>query len=118
MNKDVASHIDALDSIIESLQRERMRLAHQFSAVSISNETGLKIAHAVLSQNEMRRASNQSRKWAGYVVAEALGFDLSEANAINKISRYLSDTVAMGFLAFGHERDTSKGRDMPVYVDP
>lgn len=118
MSDDIASHIEALDNIIESLQRERMRLAKKFSAVSITQDEGVKIAEAVLSQNVRRRVSNQSQDWAGYAVADALCIQIASHHGIEHVSRSLSDTVAMGLLSVGHYRDTKKGRDIPIYVAP
>ena len=118
MADDIASHIEALDSIIESLQRERMRLAKNFSAISITKEKGIKIAEAVLSQPVRRRVSNQSQDWAGYVVADALCIQIASPHGFEHVGRNLNDAVAMGLLAVGSYRDTKKGRDIPIYVSP
>jgi hypothetical protein len=118
MSDDIASHIEALDNIIESLQRERMRLAKKFLVISITKDEGVKIAEAVLSQHVRRRVSSQSKDWAGYSVADALCIEIASHHGLKHVSRILSDAVAMGLLSVGHYRNTKKGRDVPVYVAP
>jgi hypothetical protein len=117
MTDNIESHINALDSIIESLQRERMNFAKTFSIGFTSEDDAETIAEAILKSGK-QKLSSQSTDWAGYIVAEMLGLQLSSDVGRLQVMRHLSDIVAMGVLRIGYVRDTKKCRDIPIYLAP
>ena len=117
MTDNIESHINALDSIIESLQRERINFAKTFSIGFTSEDDAETISEAILKSGK-QKLSSQSTDWAGYIVAEVLGLQLSSDVGRLQVMRHLSDIVAMGVLRIGYVRDTKKCRDIPIYLAP
>lgn len=115
MSDNIESHINALDSIIEALQRERINFAKTFSIGLTNRDDAEKIAQAIMKSGK-QKLSSQSTNWAGYIVSELLGIQLSNDIGRGQIMRHLSDIVAMGVLKVGYVRDTKKGRDIPIYL--
>lgn len=115
MSDNIESHINALDSIIEALQRERINFAKTFSIGLTNRDDAEKIAQAIMKSGK-QKISSQSSDWAGYIVAELFGIQLANDIGRGQIMRHLSDTVAMGVLKIGYVRDTKKGRDIPIYL--
>jgi hypothetical protein len=115
MSDNIESHINALDNIIEALQRERMSLAKTFSISLLNKDDAIKIAEVIMKSGK-QKLSSQSSDWAGYIVAELLGIQLSSDIGRLQVMRHLSDIVAMGMLKVGYVRDSKKGRDIPIYL--
>jgi hypothetical protein len=115
MSDNIESHINALDNIIETLQRERMSLAKTFSISLLNKDDAIKIAEVIMKSGK-QKLSSQSSDWAGYIVAELLGIQLSSDIGRLQVMRHLSDIVAMGMLKVGYVRDSKKGRDIPIYL--
>ena len=115
MSDNIKSHINALDNIIEALQRERMSFAKTFSLNLTNRVDAEKIAQAILKSGK-QKLSSQSTDWAGYIVAELLGIQLADDIGRGQVMQHLSDIVAMGVLKVGYVRDTKKGRDIPIYL--
>jgi hypothetical protein len=115
MSDNIESHINALDNIIETLQRERMSLAKTFSISLLNKDDAIKIAEVIMKSGK-QKLSSQSSDWAGYIVAELLGIQLSSDIGRIQVMRHLSDIVAMGMLKVGYVRDSKKGRDIPIYL--
>jgi hypothetical protein len=115
MSDNIESHINALDNIIEALQRERMSLAKTFSISLLNKDDAIKIVEAIMKSGK-QKLSSQSSDWAGYIVAELLGIQLSSDIGRLQIMRHLSDIVAMGMLKVAYYRDSKKGRDIPIYL--
>jgi hypothetical protein len=115
MSDNIESHINALDNIIETLQRERMSLAKTFSISLLNKDDAIKIAEVIMKSGK-QKLSSQSSDWAGYIVSELLGIQLSSDIGRLQVMRHLSDIVAMGMLKVGYVRDSKKGRDIPIYL--
>ena len=62
------------------------------------------------------RASEQSPEWAGVVVADVIGADLSQKAAKRRVKAVLADWVKSGVLAVEKRRDDAVRRDVPVVV--
>jgi hypothetical protein len=115
MDDLIAKHIESLDRIIESLQRERINLSSKLVGSLVDSETAIKIAHAVIKDNR-RKVSAQAKDWAGYAVSDAIGFSVTTSAGRSEMTSMLSAVCAMGLLSVGYERDTQKGRNSLVYV--
>ena len=84
--------------------------------MGLRREDAAAVRSAIAACDPPPRESNQSKEWAGYVIAETLGLGTEEKADKARLSSLLKEWVKSGVLAVEHVHDKRNGRPAPVII--
>lgn len=82
----------------------------------LRREDAAKVRATFAACDPAPRESSQSKEWAGFLIAEALGLDADEKSSKARLASLLREWIKQGVLAVDTVRDPRAGRDVKVVV--
>lgn len=82
----------------------------------ITGAMAREVQSRIAGMDDPPRASVQSRDWAGYIVADAVGFDATTAAGKRRAKSILAQWIKTNVLAEGSAKDKRQGREVAVIV--